>query len=378
MKEVEVYYTNARTGPGQNMLDKLEGLCTAIGLKQIISSRDLVAIKLHFGEYGNLAHIRPQYLKKIIDIIKRQEATPFLTDTNTLYSGSRKNACNHLTSAFLNGFSYSTVGAPVIIADGLLGLDYVDVPVNLKHFKSTKIASSIFHSDTLIGVSHFKLHEATGFGGTLKNLGMGCAASVGKQNIHCEIIPKILRSKCQGCGNCILWCPREAIYLENNLPVHATRTQTGKAQIVEKLCYGCGECVAICKFGAVEINWKTDSSVLQEKLVEYAFGALKNKKNKFIFLNFLLNISPDCDCTPWNDMPIVPDIGILASFDPVAIDEASVNLLNKTKGMENTKLKNINAPDKIFEIHKIKWEAQLDYAEKIGLGHRKYKLRELR
>ncbi len=367
MKESEVYYTNARTGPRSSMLDKLEGLCTAIGLKQIISKKDLVAIKLHFGEYGNLAHIRPQYLRKIVDIVKGEGATPLLTDTNTLYSGTRRNAPEHLVSAFLNGFSYSTVGAPIIIADGLLGLDYVDVPVNLKHFKSTKIASAIFHSDTLICVSHFKLHEATGFGGTLKNLGMGCAATNGKQNMHCEIIPKILKSKCQGCGNCIQWCPQKAIYEDNN-----------KSQIREELCYGCGECVAICKFGAVEINWKTDFSILQEKLVEYAFGALKNKKNKFIFFNFLLDISPYCDCVPWSDIAIVPNIGILASFDPVAIDEASVDLLNRTKGTENTKLKNIHTTDKIFEIHKIKWEAQLDYAEKIKMGSRKYKLTQLK
>lgn len=362
----EVFFVNVRAKYKQSLLDKFEKLSSFVKLKDIISQGDLVAIKLHFGEYGNLAHIRPQYVKKIVDIVREKQGKPFLTDTNTLYAGERKNAQEHITTAILNGFSYSTTSAPVIIADGLLGLDYVDVEINLKHFKSAKIASGIFHSNAIVCLSHFKLHEASGFGGAIKNLGMGCAAIPGKQNMHCEVAPKIIKNKCTGCGNCAEWCRKRAIKINGKI-----------AEINQDLCWGCGECVAVCRFGAVEINWKTNNAAFQEKVVEYAFASVKNKIGKSIFFNFLLDISPDCDCCAWNDAPVVPDIGILASYDPVAIDCASVDLFNKAKGLENTKLKDLTSKDKIFDIHKIDWTIQLDYAEKIGLGSKKYKFVEL-
>jgi len=360
----KVFFADMRAKHGRNLLDKLEMLYEEAGFNQIISPKDLVAIKLHFGEKGNTTYIRPQFIRKIVDMVRKNKGKPFLTDTNTLYVGTRSNAVDHLVTAIENGFPYSVVNAPLVIADGLNGKDYQTVEVNLKHFKEVKIGSAIFHADVIIAVSHFKGHEATGFGGVLKNIGMGSGSRSGKQQMHSDLLPVVEKNKCRACGKCRQWCPVEAITVDR------------QAYIDFNKCIGCVECTVTCPYGAIEINWKTEADIIQEKIVEYAYGVLKNKRDKAAYISFLMDITPDCDCYGFSDAPIVGNIGILASRDPVALEQASVDLVNRQPGLSSTRLgKNTSTQDKFRAIYPgIDWNVQIEYAEKIGLGTRKYKL----
>jgi len=363
----DVFFMNLRTKQGQSLLTKLEQLITETGLLYCVQPKDLVAIKLHFGERGNLAYVRPQYVRRVVEEVKKKGGRPFLTDANTLYVGSRSNAVEHLETALENGFDYSAVGAPLLIADGLNGKDYVSVPVNLKHFKEVKIGSAAVHADALLAITHFKGHEVTGFGGTLKNLGMGLGSRSGKQQQHSDLLPTINTKKCIGCGKCAQWCPVEAIKIGN------------KAEIQTELCIGCGECTVTCPQHAIAIKWKTEQDVIQEKIVEYTAGVLKGKEQKAGFITFVTNVSPLCDCYGWNDVPIVGDIGILASKDPVAIDQAAVDLINQASGNPLSELGSCACEYDKFRVlyPDVDWNVQLAYGEKVGLGSRTYKLRQI-
>ncbi|MFZ5639106.1 MAG: DUF362 domain-containing protein [Bacillota bacterium] len=364
----EVFFTDMRTKRGQSMLDKFEALLDRVGTPDIIKTGDLTAIKLHFGEKGNTAFIRPQFLRRVVEKVKSGGGKPFLTDANTLYVGSRANAVDHLVTAIENGFSYSVVGAPLVIADGLNGKDYVQVEINKKHFKEVKIASTAVHADAFIAVTHFKGHEATGFGGTLKNIGMGLGSRSGKQMMHSDVLPAVNPEKCTGCARCTDWCPADAIYIMEQ-----------KARIPEDTCIGCGECTVTCPNRAIAINWKTDPDVIQEKIAEYTYGVLKDKQGKAVFISFVTSVTPDCDCCGWSDAPIVSDIGILASKDPVALDQACVDLVNRQKGLEDSRLAGFTGQDDKFSVlHPgIDWRVQLAYGEEIGLGTRDYNLIKL-
>lgn len=256
------------------------------------------------------------------------------------------------------------VDAPLIIADGLKGKDYINVEINRKHFKEVKISSAAYHADVIIALTHFKGHEMTGFGGVLKNLGMGLGSRSGKQNMHSDVLPTVNPKKCKGCDRCSQWCPVEAIKVQ------------GKVSVVdESKCIGCGECTVTCPVHAIDINWKTEPDVIQEKIVEYAEGVLKNKNGKYGFITFVTNVSPDCDCCGWSDAPLVRDIGILASRDPVAIEQACIDLVNKETVLPNTRLEGADVRDKFRALYPdIDWNRQLAYAEEIGLGTRKYEL----
>ncbi|MBI4744043.1 MAG: DUF362 domain-containing protein [Actinobacteria bacterium] len=368
----DVFFADARSRSGNNLFTKIKNLFEAANLKDVFKKDDFVALKVHFGEPGNLGYVKPNLIRQIVEKIKEYKAHPFLTDTNTLYVGQRSNAINHIKSAIENGFAYSVVNAPIIIADGLTGKEYYEVEINQNYFKTVKIGGAIHHSDSIIVVSHFKGHEATGFGGTLKNLGMGSGSRSGKQMMHSDILPTIEIEKCNACAKCIRWCPANAIqvFKDNNQKY---------AKIDEKKCIGCGECTVTCNYRAIAINWKEEADVLQKKIVEYAYGVLKNKENQAGYFNFLLDITPDCDCTSWNDIPFVNDIGIMASKDPVAIDQAGVDIVNQKIGLEGRLTENLKAgEDKFRSIHKnINWEVQLEYAEKLKLGSRKYNLIEV-
>jgi len=360
----QVYFADMRAKHGNNLLDKLGRLFDAAGFKDIFGPQDLVAIKVHFGEKGNTTYIRPQFIRKVVDKVKAGEGKPFLTDANTLYSGSRSNAVDHLITAVENGFPYSVVNAPLIIADGLTGKDYIKVEVNLKHFKEVNISSAVVHADSLIAVSHFKGHEATGFGGVFKNIGMGCGSRSGKQQMHSGLMPKINAAKCKACRKCVIWCPTKAI------------TITEQACIEYEKCYGCGECTVTCPHGAIKINWKTEPDDIQEKIVEYVYGVLKDKEGRAGFITFLMGVTPDCDCCGWSDAPIIGDVGILASKDPVALEQACIDLVNKQHGITQSRLgENAHEADKFRALYpNIDWEVQLRYAEELGLGSRKYEL----
>lgn len=362
----KVYFIDLRTSYQENMPQKIARLLKTAGISKIIKKRDLVAVKLHFGELGNTAFIRPVYIRSIVEILKKNDAVPFLTDSNTLYAGTRSDSPSHLITAINNGFAYSVINAPVIIADGLRGQSDTSVTIGQKNFNEVYIGSEIINADSLLSVAHFKGHELSGFGGTIKNIGMGCASRRGKLSQHSTVAPKVKRKKCEGCGDCIPHCPQQAISLVKE-----------KAVIDPEKCIGCGECIIICPNSAIQIQWNQNIPVFMEKMIEYTMGVLKNKKNKALFLNFITNVSPACDCLAHNDAPIVRDIGIVASKDPVAIDQASADLVNREQALPGSCLKTGLKPgeDKFRALYpQVDWGIQLEYAEKTGLGTRDYEL----
>ena len=367
----DVFFMDLEATPKENLPQKLSRLVKKAGIKKIIAQNEITAVKIHFGEQGNTAYIRPVFIRKIIQTIKDCKAIPFLTDANTLYVGTRSNSVAHIHTAIENGFSYSSMDAtPIIIADGLRGKNETKVKVDRKNCKHVYIGSEIIDADVLVSVAHFKGHELSGFGGTLKNLGMGCASRRGKLDQHSNVSPKIKRKTCIGCGECEKHCPASAITLEEK-----------KAYINKQTCIGCAECIVRCPTGSVNINWNQTVPVFLEKMMEYTQGVLKGKEGKAIFINFITDISPKCDCLSYCESPIVNNVGVLASTDPVAIDQASADLVNQQKALPGTALEiNLNPGEDKFKglYPSVDWEYQLDYAASLGLGTREYKLIKLK
>jgi hypothetical protein len=375
MMKSQVFFSDLKVESGKTILHKLDLLLERADLKGKIREKDLVAIKLHFGEQGNTAYVRPIFVRRVVDIVKQLGGKPFLTDTNTLYRGTRQEAVSHLTIAYRHGFGYSAVDAPVVIADGLRGNSAEKVRINKPIFKTVPVAHGIYTADVLIGVAHFKGHELSGFGGTLKNLGMGCTSREGKLGEHSNISPKVKTKACKGCERCLSCCPEQAISMLS--PRQEIEGKRMVAFIDSRKCIGCGECILTCPSGVIQIRWNESIPVFQKKMVEHAFGAVQNKKGKALYLNFLTQISPACDCNEYSDTPIVHDIGILVSDDPVSIDQASVDLVNQAEGNPASKLAIAvkSGEDKFRALYpEVDWSIQLTYAEEIGLGTREYEL----
>ncbi len=363
-----VYFSNFRCSSKDNIFSKTKKLLLKTEFLQQVAEKDLVAVKTHFGEYGNLAFIPPQVLKVIVDMIKERKGRPFITDANTLYRGSRSNAVDHLNNAIMNGFVMEAAGAPVIIADGLKGDDYAIVSAKGKHFNEVRIASAIHGADAVIAMSHVKGHELYGLGGAIKNIAMGCAPPSGKQTIHSDLKPKVKESLCTACMTCIRRCPADAISLN----------EKKKAYINQDMCISCGECTVLCPYDAIPVVWKTDHTPLHERTAEYAHGILSSKPGKWVFINYIMNVSPQCDCYYWNDAPIIQNIGILASTDPVAIDRASADLVNSAVPLPDSKIAGKDpSKDNVKALYNIEWEYLLTYAESIGMGENKYDLVEI-
>ncbi len=349
----------------ESTVAKVQRLFDAAGFLSCIQKRDRTAIKLHFGELGNDSYISPVFVRQVVEKVKAAGALPFITDTNTLYHGSRSNAVDHITTAVLHGFDYAVVGAPVIIADGLCGKNVAQVKIDKKHFDTVSIAGDIVAADSMIVMSHFKGHEVAGFGGAIKNLAMGCAPPEGKRAQH-KARPYSIKDRCIGCGKCVKVCPKNAISLVMK-----------KSTIDHDLCIGCFECMTVCPEHAIDIDWETEIPLFVERLVEYAYGAWHGKQDKIGFINFLTRITPDCDCVPWSDASIVPDIGILASTDPVAIDAAAYDLVNQQTGFADTRLNahHHRGEDKFTGMRaNTDGYAQIRYAEELGMGNPKYEL----
>lgn len=370
MEKAQVYFTNFRTKLGVSLPAKLQKLMRRAGIGNIDMDGKLVAIKMHFGELGNIAYLRPNYAKAVADVVKELGGKPFLTDCNTLYPGSRKNAIEHIYCAEVNGFNYMTTGCPVIIGDGLRGTDDIEVMVrNGEYCKTALIGHAIMDADVFISLTHFKGHESTGFGGTIKNIGMGCGSRAGKMQQHYSGKPHVLTDKCRLCKRCAKECGSDAISYD-----------TGKAYINPEICKGCGRCIGACAFDAIENeNWDAND-LLCRKMAEYAQAVCDGRP--CFHVSLITDVSPNCDCHGENDAPILPNIGMLASFDPIALDQACVDLCQKADPIRNSQLGDNLAKPGWHQHHdhfkdsnpNVSWEETLGHGAKIGLGTREYEL----
>ena len=373
MEKSKVYFTSMKVNAGTNLLKKLNHLVREAGIANIDFENKYTAIKIHFGEPGNLAYLRPNYAKVIVDLVKELGGKPFLTDCNTLYVGRRKNALDHLDSAYENGYNPFATGCHVIIADGLKGTDEALVPVNGEYVKEAKIGRAVMDADIVISLNHFKGHESTGFGGAFKNLGMGCGSRAGKMEQHASGHPAVQEDLCRGCHRCAKECGSDAIsYNEKN-----------KAVIDQDKCKGCGRCIGACNFDAIYALCDSANEMLDRKMAEYAAAVCHDRPTFHISL--VQDISPNCDCHGENDAPILPDIGMFASFDPVALDQACADACLNAAPLPNSQLgQNLATPgwnchhDNFKDSNpNIEWKATLEQAEKVGMGTRAYTLKKV-
>lgn len=376
MNKSKVYFTNLRTNSNMTLLQKLDRLVKKAGIENIDFNEKFVAIKIHFGEPGNLAYLRPNYSKVIVDLIKSKNGKPFLTDCNTLYVGRRKNAIEHMDAAYENGYNPFATGCHVIIADGLKGTDEAIIPVEGgEYVKEAKIGQAIVDADIFISMNHFKGHESTGFGGTIKNIGMGCGSRAGKKEQHCSGIPHVDEKLCRGCKQCLKECANNGLEYDET---------THKMHINETNCVGCGRCLGACNFDAISFNNYNANELLNKRMAEYTKAVVDGRPNFHISL--IVDVSPNCDCHAENDLPILPNIGMLASFDPLALDQACVDLCMKAKPMPGSQLdKHLHDPN-FCDHHdhfsnstpESEWKSCLEHAQKIGLGNREYELIEMK
>ncbi len=364
MKASKVYFTDMRCTVGVSLQSKLDKLVRKAGIETIDFTKKFTAVKIHFGEPGNLSFLRPNFAKTVADRIKSLGGMPFLTDCNTLYVGRRNNALLHLDAACENGYSPLSTGCQVIIADGLKGTDDVEVPVRGgKLLKKARIGRAVMDADIVLSLNHFKGHELTGFGGAIKNVGMGCGSRAGKMAMHSDGKPVADPKLCVGCRTCAKYCAQSAISF----------TPSNKAHIDHARCVGCGRCIGSCNFDA--ISSPTDSAVdaLNRKMAEYAKAVLDGRPH--FHISIVNQVSPFCDCHGENDAAVVPDIGMFASFDPVALDRACIDAVNAAPGIAASVLGKVGPGDHFKTIHPVTdWRSQIEHAEMIGLGSGRYEL----
>ena len=371
-KSSAVYYTNFRTKLGEGLPTKLKRLIKAAGIAQINMENKFVAIKMHFGELGNISYLRPNYARAVVDVVREPGGNPFLTDCNTLYPGSRKNALEHLYCAWENGFTPLTVNCPIIIGDGLKGTDDIDVPVRGgEYIQQAKIGRAIMDADIFISLTHFKGHEMTSFGGAIKNIGMGCGSRAGKKDQHCNGTPQVDPELCRGCKRCLRECANGGLCFDEN---------SKKMSINPNNCVGCGRCIGACNFDAIAFGQWAAVKDLNCRMAEYTKAVIDGRPSFHISL--IVDVSPNCDCHSENDAPILPNIGMFASFDPLALDQACADACLKTQPLPNAQLSDLMAKPDFHDHHDhfinsapdTDYQSCLEHAEKIGVGSRKYEL----
>ena len=361
----KVYWADFRADFRENLQQKLTRLMKTAGMGEIDFDNKYVAIKMHFGEPGNLAFLRPNWAKTVADFVKERGGKPFLTDCNTLYVGGRKNGLDHLDTAMLNGFNPMTTGCQVIIADGIKGNDEVEVPVEGgEYVKNAKIGRAVMDADVFISLTHFKGHESAGFGGALKNIGMGCGSRAGKMEQHNAGKPHVVQKHCVGCKMCTKICAHDAISVQDR-----------KAAIDHSKCVGCGRCIAVCARNAITVNFDESHTNLSRKMSEYAKAVVDGRP--CFHISLIIDVSPNCDCRAENDAAIVPNVGMFASFDPVALDMACVDAVNTQPILRGSAadIGDCHDQDHFHCIHPdTDWMSCLEHAEKLGLGPREYEL----
>ncbi len=371
-EKATVYYTDFRCKMDEGPGHKLTRLLKAAGMEKLDMDGKFAAIKMHFGELGNMSYLRPNYARAVVDFVKACGGKPFLTDCNTLYPGSRKNAIEHLYCAWENGFTPLTVGCPVIIGDGLKGTDDIAVPVaGGEYVKEAKIGRAVMDADIFISLTHFKGHEMTGFGGTIKNIGMGCGSRAGKKDQHCNGKPVVDPEACRGCKRCMRECANDGLHFDE---------KTKKMSVNTENCVGCGRCVGACNFDAIGFAQDAAIQELNCRMAEYAKAVVDGRPN--FHISIICDVSPNCDCHSGNDAPILPDIGMFASFDPLALDQACADACLKQEPLPGSQLtEQMARPD--FQDHhdhfenttpNAEYKTCLAHGEKIGLGTREYEL----
>ncbi len=355
MQSKVFFIAASREDSDHSLAQKTARVFRHLGFERRIEKEHFVALKIHFGEKGNKGYIKPSWLVQLIHELKKKTSRVYITDTNALYVGNRSNAVAHLKLAADHGFKIETLDIPVVIADGLIGRDDDEVEVDLPRIKKAKIASAFLNTDFLVSLSHFTGHIQTGFGASLKNLGMGCASRSGKLEQHSDVRPWIDRKICKNCLTCLDYCPADAI-------------EEGEKSvgIITEKCIGCGECLVVCSVGAVKMRWDGDIIRVQEKMAEYAYSLWKVVKGNIACLNFVVKVTKNCDCMAKDEPTIVDDLGILGSLDPVALDRASVDIVNER-----------NRGDLLREVHNVDWTVQLEHAKHLGLGSTDYELIEI-
>jgi len=343
----------------------LRGLRTLFSrIANVVSAGDSVAVKVHMGEYGGSAYLRPPIVRRACDLIKEAGAKPFVTDTTALYPAGRFTASQYLATAAFNGFTEESLGAPVIIADGEQGYDgeWVDIPKRVSDCSLNKvnIAREIFDADSMIVLSHLKGHELSGFGGSIKNVAMGCVTKESKAAQHRVNRGVIDLSKCTGCGQCVEACAFKALSLLEEKIVRD-----------EEKCVNCNNCLYTCPEKVFSLPPHA-KEVFQVYLAHAAAGVLSRFHSKVAFINFVQDVTPLCDCATPSGLPVVPDIGILASTDVVAIDKACLDLIAQSKPIG--KFVNISSPDILGKINGTDSLIQVRAAQKLGLGSIEYQL----
>jgi hypothetical protein len=341
--------------PADAIAAKAKAAYLATGFNGLIAAGDFTALKIHFGEKGNRGHIRAAWLPGVVDEVRSRAPRAFLTDSNTLYTGARSNAVDHIRLAWEHGFRPEVLDVPVIIADGLIGGDVRESRGEAGHVAAAKISGAVRGADAMLVLTHVTGHLQTGIGASIKNMGMGCASRAGKLDQHASSHPRIQAKSCRDCGLCREHCAAGAI-----------RQLEGRVEIDDGRCTGCGECMVVCKFGAVRWRWDEDVKRVQEKVAEYAKLVQDHFRGKIAFLNFILHVTKDCDCMATSQRPIVSDVGIVASRDAVAADKASADLVLRQAGK-----------DPFRAGYDLDWSLQMRHGQKIGLGSLDYELIEL-